>query len=106
MILWGNLSYQTTDDKLCAACSAFGEVTSVKVIKDLHTGRSKGFSLVKMADKAQRKRPLTSLITRTWMATIAMLTKHAPRPMIAAVTSVHVVRAGDSYIDKPVSEFA
>ena len=49
----GNLSYQTTDDELLAAFSAFGEVTSAKVIKDMQTGRSKGFGFVEMADKAQ-----------------------------------------------------
>jgi len=57
----GNLPYQTTDDELRAAFSAFGEVTSAKVIKDLQTGRSKGFGFVEMADKAQGEAAINQL---------------------------------------------
>jgi len=57
----GNLPYQTTDDELRAAFSAFGEVTSAKVIKDLQTGRSKGFGFVEMADKAQGEAAIDQL---------------------------------------------
>lgn len=48
----GNLPYQSTDEDLQAAFEAFGEVKSAKVIKDMATGRSKGFGFVEMADKA------------------------------------------------------
>ncbi|MFZ1728581.1 MAG: RNA-binding protein [Bacteroidota bacterium] len=44
----GNLTYQMTDDDLRNAFSAYGEVSSAKVIMDRETGRSKGFGFVEM----------------------------------------------------------
>lgn len=47
-----NLSFQVTDDELKSLFDKFGEVTSVKVITDKATGRSRGFGFVEMSDKA------------------------------------------------------
>jgi cold-inducible RNA-binding protein len=47
-----NLGFQVTDDELRSLFDKFGEVTSVKVIMDRETGRSRGFAFVEMADKA------------------------------------------------------
>jgi RNA recognition motif-containing protein len=44
----GNLSYQTTDEHLEAAFSAFGAVGSASVVRDRHTGESRGFGFVEM----------------------------------------------------------
>ncbi len=51
----GSIAYQTTDDGLRQAFSAFGNVTSASVIMDKMTGRSKGFGFVEMstAEEAQ-----------------------------------------------------
>ena len=49
----GNLSYEATEDDLREAFSAHGAVTSVNVITDRETGRSRGFAFVEMADKAE-----------------------------------------------------
>jgi RNA recognition motif-containing protein len=45
----GNLSYDTTQDKLLELFEAHGQVTSVNVITDRYTGRSRGFAFVEMA---------------------------------------------------------
>tara|TARA_R110002096_G_scaffold436051_2_gene666333 strand:+ start:78495 stop:78953 length:459 start_codon:yes stop_codon:yes gene_type:complete len=42
----GGLSWDTTDQSLAAAFSAFGTVTDAKVILDRDTGRSRGFGFV------------------------------------------------------------
>ena len=47
----GNLSYEATEDDLRQAFEAHGEVTSVAIIKDKMTGRSRGFGFVEMSDK-------------------------------------------------------
>jgi RNA recognition motif-containing protein len=47
-----NLGFQVTDEELRSLFDKFGEVTSVKVIMDRETGRSRGFAFVEMADKA------------------------------------------------------
>ncbi len=45
-----NLSYNLTESELSNLFSEFGEVTSVKIIKDKITGRAKGFGFVEMSD--------------------------------------------------------
>ena len=47
----GNLNYKVREDDLERVISEFGEVESVKVIKDRETGRSKGFAFVEMPDE-------------------------------------------------------
>lgn len=47
-----NLGFQVTEDELRSMFSKYGEVTSVKVITDRETGRSRGFAFVEMPDKA------------------------------------------------------
>jgi cold-inducible RNA-binding protein len=46
----GGLSWNTTDESLLDAFSAFGEVTDAKVITDRETGRSRGFGFVTFAE--------------------------------------------------------
>lgn len=48
----GNLPFETTEDDLKQAFEAHGEVTSVQVIVDKFTGRSRGFAFVEMSDDA------------------------------------------------------
>lgn len=47
----GNLPYDVDDNDLQRAFSAFGRVVSAKVIKDMESGRSKGFGFVEMDSK-------------------------------------------------------
>ena len=49
----GGIPYRTTEDDLKTAFSEAGEVTSVSIISDRMTGRSRGFGFVEMADEAQ-----------------------------------------------------
>lgn len=49
----GNLPYKITENDLRDLFSAYGEVTSVSMIKDKMTGQSKGFGFVDMPDAAQ-----------------------------------------------------
>ena len=44
----GNLSWGTTESALEELFSKYGKVTSVSVIKDRRTGRSRGFAFVEM----------------------------------------------------------
>ena len=49
----GNLSYQTTEDDLRELFAQAGTVTSVALIKDRATGRSKGFAFVEMSSQSE-----------------------------------------------------
>ncbi|MBL8815148.1 MAG: RNA-binding protein [Planctomyces sp.] len=57
----GNLSYQTTEQDLRSAFGRFGEVTSVSVITDRETGRSKGFAFVEMGSKDAGQQAISGL---------------------------------------------
>jgi RNA recognition motif-containing protein len=57
----GNLSYEVTEEDLKQAFETFGEVDTVKIIKDNYTGRSKGFGFVEMADKAKAQSAIEGL---------------------------------------------
>jgi len=52
----GNLPFTATEDEIHTLFSAFGQVTSVALIKDKLTGRPRGFGFVEMpnADEAQK----------------------------------------------------
>ncbi len=49
----GGIPYRTTEDDMKAAFSEAGEVTSVSIISDRMTGRSRGFGFVEMASEAE-----------------------------------------------------
>jgi len=57
----GNLSYEVTEEDLKQAFEAFGEVESVKIIKDNYTNRSKGFGFVEMPDNANAQSAINDL---------------------------------------------
>ena len=57
----GNLSYEVTEEDLQKAFEAFGQVESSKVIKDMYTGRSRGFGFVEMSDKAEGQSAIDEL---------------------------------------------
>ncbi|TDJ09431.1 MAG: RNA-binding protein [Deltaproteobacteria bacterium] len=52
----GNLSFQTSETELEELFAPFGDVSSVKIITDRETGRSRGFAFVEMSaeDEAQK----------------------------------------------------
>ncbi len=57
----GNLSYEATQDDLRQAFEAHGAVSSVSIIMDRMTGRSRGFGFVEMPDKAQGTAAISAL---------------------------------------------
>ena len=57
----GNLSYDTTENTLRALFAEFGEVTSVNIIMDRDTGRSKGFGFVEMGSAAEAQAAISGV---------------------------------------------
>jgi len=49
----GNLSQEVTEDDLREAFESFGQVTSIKIIKDKYTNESKGFGFIEMPGKQE-----------------------------------------------------
>jgi RNA recognition motif-containing protein len=48
----GGIPYRTTEDEMRTAFEEAGAVSSVSIIMDRMTGRSRGFGFVEMADEA------------------------------------------------------
>ena len=57
----GNLSHEVTEEDLRLAFEPFGQVESVTIIKDKHSGQSKGFGFVEMASKAEGQSAIDGL---------------------------------------------
>jgi len=55
----GNLSYSTTEEDLQSLFAQAGTVSSVMLIKDRDTGRSKGFAFVEMGTQAEAQKAIT-----------------------------------------------
>src|SRR5215510_12886597 len=55
----GNLSYDTTEDALRELFMQAGNVTSVALIKDRDSGRSKGFAFVEMGSQAEVQKAIS-----------------------------------------------
>jgi RNA recognition motif-containing protein len=55
----GNLAYSTTEDDLRTLFGQAGSVTSVAIIKDRDTGRSKGFGFVEMSNQAEAQKAIS-----------------------------------------------
>ena len=55
------MSYKTTEEDLKQAFEGFGQVESVKIIKDKYSGESRGFGFVEMPDKAEAESAIEGL---------------------------------------------
>jgi RNA recognition motif-containing protein len=57
----GNLSYQTTEDDLRQLFAGVANVTSVTVVTERDSGRSKGFAFVEMASPEDAQKAINEL---------------------------------------------
>lgn len=57
----GNLSYGMTEDELREAFAAYGDVSSVKILTDRETGRSRGFGFVEMPNQSEGEAAVAQL---------------------------------------------
>ncbi|MBW2107383.1 MAG: RNA-binding protein [Deltaproteobacteria bacterium] len=57
----GNLAFDVTEQDLRQAFEPFGEVSSVKIITDKYSGRSRGFGFVEMPVKGDGESAISGL---------------------------------------------
>ena len=60
----GNLSWEVTEDDLRKAFAEHGQVTSVRIITDAFTNKSKGFGFVEMAEKTEAEAAIAAMNNR------------------------------------------
>ena len=61
----GNLSYQTTEDDLRQLFAGIGSVSSVTLVTERDSGRSKGFAFVEMATAEEAQKAISELSGQT-----------------------------------------
>ena len=60
----GNLAKDVTDEELQNAFAEFGHIKSVKIIRDMFSGESKGFGFVEMPGVAEAQKAIDSMNTK------------------------------------------
>ncbi len=74
----GNVNYQATEDMLRNLFEQYGEVSSVKIITDKVSGRSKGFAFVEMDNDDEAREAIENLNGREFSS--RELTVNEARP--------------------------
>ena len=74
-----NLSYNVSDQDLNELFSAFGSVTSAKVINDRETGRSRGFGFVEMSSKEEGNKAIAELNNTNFQGKAISVSEARPR---------------------------
>jgi RNA recognition motif-containing protein len=78
----GNISFKATEEDIKELFARSGEVESVKIITDAHTGNPKGFGFVEMATEEDAKKAIDELNGTTFMEraiTVAEAKPQQPR---------------------------
>ncbi|MEI7988930.1 MAG: RNA-binding protein [Chloroflexota bacterium] len=57
----GNLPFDASEEEIRELFAAFGQVTTVTVIKDKMTGQSRGFGFVEMPDNGESQKAIDQL---------------------------------------------
>ncbi len=57
----GNLPYETGETELQELFSRAGTIDNVKVVRDMATGRARGFAFVEMSTDAEAQKAITEL---------------------------------------------
>ncbi|MGQ8335433.1 RNA recognition motif domain-containing protein [Sunxiuqinia sp. A32] len=76
----GNLDYNLTEAELNEVFSEYGEVVSVKIVKDRETGRAKGFAFVEMANDNEGETAVEELDGAEVRGRNMKVNKARPRP--------------------------
>jgi RNA recognition motif-containing protein len=78
-IFVGNLSKDVTEEDLQGLFSEFGNIRSVKVIKDLFSGESRGFAFVEIPANDEAQKAINELNTRELKGKKIVVNEARPR---------------------------
>lgn len=76
----GNLAYGLSEDDLKELFETYGEVESVKIIKDRETGRSKGFGFIEMTNDDEARTAIDELNDKEIQNRNLRVNEARPRP--------------------------
>jgi RNA recognition motif-containing protein len=75
----GNLPFDVTEADLRGLFSDYGAVTSVALITDRETGRSRGFGFVELADDTLGRKAVDELAGQDWNGRSLTVNEARPR---------------------------
>ena len=75
----GNLSFKAGEVEVRQAFTAFGQVSSVAIIKDQATGKSRGFAFVEMPNSAEGSAAIAGLNGKDLLGRQLMVNEARPR---------------------------
>ncbi len=76
----GNLAYSATEDDVRVAFEQFGAVSSVNIIMDRETGRSRGFAFVEMPNGDEARQAINELNLQEIAGRRVTVNEARPRP--------------------------
>ncbi len=76
----GNLPYSATEDQLTELFSRAGKVDSVRVMRDMATGRARGFAFVEMASDDDAQKAITEFHEHQMEGRALVVNEARPKP--------------------------
>ena len=76
----GNLPYSATEDQLSELFSRAGKVDSVRVMRDMATGRARGFAFVEMSSDDEAQRAINDLHEYQMEGRALVVNEARPKP--------------------------
>jgi RNA recognition motif-containing protein len=77
-IFVGNLSFDVSEENLRQSFEAFGQVSSITIIRDKYSGKSRGFGFVEMPDQTAAEAAIKNLNGKEVLG--RQMTVNAARP--------------------------
>lgn len=79
-IFVAKLNFKTRKEELEAAFAKFGQVTSVKIVRDKETGRSKGYGFVEMPNDDEANNAIVALNEKEFDGKVIAVKPANPKP--------------------------
>ena len=76
----GNLPYSTSEDQLTDLFSRAGKVDNVRVMRDMATGRARGFAFVEMSSDDEAQKAITELHEHQLDGRALVVNEARPKP--------------------------
>ena len=76
----GNLPYSTAEDQLTELFSRAGKVDTVRVMRDMATGRARGFAFVEMGTDEEAQRAISELHEHQLDGRALVVNEARPKP--------------------------
>ena len=77
----GNLAYETTEEDLQTLFGESGTVDTVRVMRDMATGRARGFAFVEMASEADAQKAIDAIHDKQFGGRTLTVNEARPQPV-------------------------